>query len=77
MQQTYEYDTLARKTDWFLIPLEKLKVERQERALLQIRTTQLEAIVAERTAALEKTIAELEQAQRQLAAGKGMENDVQ
>lgn len=49
------------------LAIEKLKVERQERALLQIRTTQLEAIVAERTAALEKTIAELEAAQRQLA----------
>ncbi|MBC9911799.1 hypothetical protein [Chitinophaga varians] len=46
---------------------EKLKVERQERALLQIRANQLEAMVAERTAALEKTIAQLEQARRQLA----------
>ncbi|NML41123.1 hypothetical protein HHL17_28270 [Chitinophaga sp. G-6-1-13] len=49
------------------LALEKLKVERKERALLQIRTTQLEAMVAERTAALEKTIAQLEQARRQLA----------
>ncbi|MBC9932057.1 hypothetical protein [Chitinophaga qingshengii] len=55
------------------LALEKLKVERQERALLQIRTTQLEAIIAERTATLEKTIAELEQAQRQLAAGKDLQ----
>lgn len=45
---------------------EKLKVERKERALLQIRTAQLEAMVAERTAALEKTIAALEEARRQL-----------
>lgn len=49
------------------LALEKLKVERKERALLQIRATQLEAMVAERTAALEKTIAQLEEAQRQLA----------
>lgn len=46
---------------------EKLKVEKQERALLQIRATRLEALLAERTAALEKTIAELEQARQQLA----------
>ncbi|QJB32969.1 hypothetical protein HF324_16845 [Chitinophaga oryzae] len=55
------------------LAMEKLKVERQERALLQIRTAQLEAMVAERTAALEKTIAQLEQAQQLLAEKKSPE----